>query len=275
MSDRDYYEILGLTPRADGTMVDQAYWHLARKYQALAETNPRAKYMLDELNEAYGVLGNPRLREQYDAFRDDVLIRRGMVQAVPARPEAVAASRRRERRARRLSAASMSTYGAAAAIIALAFAGAWQGVALSFVIPTLGGGLALALLPAVRRRVGEMDLHLPSLSLPEISMPEIQAPRLSVPSIPSLGDVASPAIRELGLGQRDEVIDADTLRASTAATIARWRQTVGLKPLATSQEPDRTLAEIVETERSLEANEDPFSSVMEILRGSQRHQVER
>ena len=55
MSDRDYYEILGLTPTADGTMVDQAYWHLARKYQGLAATNPRAQYLLDELNEAYGV----------------------------------------------------------------------------------------------------------------------------------------------------------------------------------------------------------------------------
>src|SRR3974377_1130861 len=88
MSDRDYYELLGLTPRADGAMVDQAYWHLARKYQMLAVTNPRARTMLDELNEAYGVLGNPRLREQYDAFRDDVLIRKGMIRPVVSRPKA-------------------------------------------------------------------------------------------------------------------------------------------------------------------------------------------
>src|SRR5512141_3039547 len=87
MSDRDYYELLGLTPRADGAMVDQAYWHLARKYQMLAVTNPRARSMLDELNEAYGVLGNPRLREQYDAFRDDVLIRKGMIRPVVSRPK--------------------------------------------------------------------------------------------------------------------------------------------------------------------------------------------
>jgi hypothetical protein len=274
MSDRDYYEILGLTPRADGTMVDQAYWHLARKYQMLAETNPRAAYMLDELNEAYGVLGNPRLREQYDAFRDDVLIRRGMVRAVPARSDAAIPARPRRRSS--LSATSLSTYGAAAAIIALAFAGAWSGVALSFVIPTLGGGLALALMPAVWRRVSEIDIHLPSLALPDISMPDIQAPRLGVPGLPNLGEVAGPAIRELGLGQREESgVDADTLRASTAATIARWRQSIGLKAPAAGANPDTTLAEILQQEKDLEAAADPFASVMEILRGGQRQSVER
>src|SRR6185295_5707319 len=87
MSDRDYYEILGLTPRADGAMVDASYWHLVRKYQALAATNPRAQLLIDELNEAYGVLGNPRLRQQYDAFRDDVLIRSGMIKPVSSKPK--------------------------------------------------------------------------------------------------------------------------------------------------------------------------------------------
>ncbi len=74
MSDRDYYEILGLMPGADGAIVDQSYWHLARKYQAQAETDPRARQQLDDLNEAYGVLGNARLRQQYDDFRADVLV---------------------------------------------------------------------------------------------------------------------------------------------------------------------------------------------------------
>jgi curved DNA-binding protein CbpA len=63
----NYYEVLGLAPLADGVMVDQAYWHLAKTYQAMAEADPRARVMLDELNEAYGVLGTPRLREEYDA----------------------------------------------------------------------------------------------------------------------------------------------------------------------------------------------------------------
>ena len=70
MSNRDYYEILGLMPGADGAMVDQAYWHCARKCQKAAVADPRARQQLDDLNEAYGVLGTPRLRAQYDAFRE-------------------------------------------------------------------------------------------------------------------------------------------------------------------------------------------------------------
>lgn len=66
MESKELYEVLGLQPFADGAMVDQAYWHLAKSFQTLAVTDPRARQSLDELNEAYGVLGTPRLREEYD-----------------------------------------------------------------------------------------------------------------------------------------------------------------------------------------------------------------
>jgi curved DNA-binding protein CbpA len=66
MTEQNYYEILGLAPFADGAMVDQAYWHLAKTYQSLAEADPRARQALDDLNEAYAVLGTPRLRDEYD-----------------------------------------------------------------------------------------------------------------------------------------------------------------------------------------------------------------
>ena len=67
MTDKNYYEILGLGQHADGAAVHRSYWHLARTYQALAPSDPRARQMLDDLNEAYGVLGTPPLREEYDA----------------------------------------------------------------------------------------------------------------------------------------------------------------------------------------------------------------
>ena len=66
MSERDYYDILGLRFDADGTTVNRTYWLLARKYQAQADSDPQAHRMLDDLNEAYGVLGTPVLREAYD-----------------------------------------------------------------------------------------------------------------------------------------------------------------------------------------------------------------
>lgn len=66
MTTRNFYDVLGLAPFADGAMVDQAYWHLAKTYQTQAVADPRARIQLDELNDAYAVLGTPRLREAYD-----------------------------------------------------------------------------------------------------------------------------------------------------------------------------------------------------------------
>jgi hypothetical protein len=274
MSDRDYYEILGLTPTADGAMVDQAYWHLARKYQGLAATNPRAQHMLDELNEAYGVLGTPRLREQYDAFRDDVLIRKGMVKPVKARPHSA------ERRAETEAAArsrdwnlpqvrNARTYGLAAIIAAMAFAGAWAGVNVVFVVATLGVGLVLSLTPTVTSRLQGLQLSMPSMpSMPPVAMPQIQAPKIGMPSLPELQIPQLPAAPS-----RDEGIDADELHASTAATIARWRASIGLQAVpedAVQNAPVSTLVDIVKGEQDLESESEPLNAVLDILRGSHR-----
>jgi len=275
MSDRDYYEILGLTPGADGTMVDQAYWHLARKYQVMATEDFHARYLLDELNEAYGVLGTPRLREQYDAFRDDVLIRRGMIQPVTSRGQQRGGGRAEPRRLRlpRVSFEQVGAYGVAAVIVALAVAGAWYGVELAFVATAVAGGLGFALIPVVRRRAAEVQLRMPSLpALPQMpqmpQMPQVTPPKISLPQL------SDAPLRELGFGgQRDdEGIDADTLRQSTADTIARWRRSVGLRELRAEPAPDTTLVDIVDDERSIEAQEDgdPLESVLEILRRNQR-----
>ncbi len=66
MTNKTYYDVLGIGPNADGTAVQRTYWQLARKYQALAPSDPRARQQLDELNEAYGVLGTPASRDTYD-----------------------------------------------------------------------------------------------------------------------------------------------------------------------------------------------------------------
>jgi len=270
MSDRDYYEILGLTPRADGMMVDGAYWHLARKYQALAATNARAHGLLDELNEAYGVLGNPALRNQYDAFRDDVLVQAGMIQPVRAKPKQRAAAPRATKPAGNgfslptVSIDHWQTYITSACIVMLAFAGIWQGVDFLFVSIMLVAGLAFSLTPLARRRMSGFNLAMPS-----ISMPTMSAPRLSMPQMPEL---TGPAFREMNIGNaKDQPIDADELRVSTAATIARWRRSVGLReaqPSAAAGEPDSTLVDIVSSEREVDDASEPLSAVLDILRGS-------
>lgn len=278
MSDRDYYEILGLTPRADGTMVDQAYWHLVRKYQELAATNSRAQRMIDEVNEAYGVLGNPNLREQYDAFRDDVLIRRGMLQPVASKPKrqksTAAAAAAKPHRAIPMPSVTLpqnwGTYSVSAIIALLAFAAAWQGVNVVLVTVALAAGLGLSLTPTLTRRMSEMTFE-----MPHVAMPTVRAPKLDLPNIP---DLRALGLRDLGAAQKEEAIDTDELTASTRDIIARWRKSVGLRTVQTRDAgtPSGTLMEIVQTEGQIvNGDTDPFAAVMDILRSGARAAPEK
>lgn len=70
---KDYCLTLQVHPEADAGMIEAAYWHLARRYNDRADTDPLAKAHLDELNEAYTVLGTPSKREAYFQVRDAVL----------------------------------------------------------------------------------------------------------------------------------------------------------------------------------------------------------
>jgi hypothetical protein len=235
--------------------------------------------MLDELNEAYGVLGNPNLRQQYDAFRDDVLVRRGMIKPMTSKPESRPGREPRERKPARalpkLRIQDWPTYITAGVIVALAFAGMAQGVNASFVIMALAAGLAFALIPTVRRRVS--DIHITMPSMPAISMPEVQAPKLSMPSLPAMPEIgASQALKELGFGQtKDEAVDADELRRSTAATIARWRSSIGLRAVQreAGDGPDMTLVDIVSGEQNLEQHDEPLEAVLDILRGASKTSI--
>ncbi len=67
---KDYYQILQLHPSADATMVDQAYWRLARLYNAAIPSEFTAIAKLDDLNEAYRVLGSSATRQEYDRAGD-------------------------------------------------------------------------------------------------------------------------------------------------------------------------------------------------------------
>lgn len=79
---KDYCLILQVHPEADAGMIEAAYWHLARRYNDQADTNPLAMAHLDDLNEAYSVLGTPSKREAYVQVRNVVL----GVGALPSAP---------------------------------------------------------------------------------------------------------------------------------------------------------------------------------------------
>ena len=79
---KDYCLILQVHPEADAGMIEAAYWHLARRYNEQADTAPLAKDQLDDLNEAYSVLGTPSKREAYFQVRNAIL----GVGALPSAP---------------------------------------------------------------------------------------------------------------------------------------------------------------------------------------------
>ena len=67
---RDYYEILGVNRSASDADIKKAYRRLAMKYHP--DRNPgkekEATEKFKEINEAYGVLGDPEKRQQYDQY---------------------------------------------------------------------------------------------------------------------------------------------------------------------------------------------------------------
>ncbi len=68
--DKDYYAILGLSRNAPDGEIKRAYRKLAMQYHP--DRNPErqtwANQKFKEINEAYGVLGDPQKRKQYDQF---------------------------------------------------------------------------------------------------------------------------------------------------------------------------------------------------------------
>jgi curved DNA-binding protein len=69
-TNKDYYQILGVPRNATEDQIKKAYRDLAMQYHP--DRNPGkedwANQKFKEINEAFGVLGNPEKRRQYDQF---------------------------------------------------------------------------------------------------------------------------------------------------------------------------------------------------------------
>ncbi|MFT5692544.1 MAG: curved DNA-binding protein [Oceanicoccus sp.] len=69
MEFKDYYEILGVNPDADGKAIKTAYRKLARKYHPDVSDHNEAEEKFKEVNEAFEVLKNSNKRDEYDQIR--------------------------------------------------------------------------------------------------------------------------------------------------------------------------------------------------------------
>jgi molecular chaperone DnaJ len=68
MSDRDYYEVLGVGKGASDDEIKAAFRKLARQYHPDVSKEEHAEEKFKEINEAYGVLSDSDKRARYDRF---------------------------------------------------------------------------------------------------------------------------------------------------------------------------------------------------------------
>ena len=68
MSNRDYYEILGVPRNASNDEIKAAFRKLARQYHPDVNKEDGAEEQFKEINEAYGVLSDSEKRARYDRF---------------------------------------------------------------------------------------------------------------------------------------------------------------------------------------------------------------
>ncbi len=69
-TDKDYYAILGVAPKADDEAIKKAYRKLAKRYHPDANPgNPSAAERFREIGEANAVLSDPAQRARYDRMR--------------------------------------------------------------------------------------------------------------------------------------------------------------------------------------------------------------
>ena len=72
---RDYYNVLGVQKGTSQAQIKEAYRKLVLKYHPDVNKSDEAKAKMQEINEAYAVLGNDEKKKQYDAYGPEMFNR--------------------------------------------------------------------------------------------------------------------------------------------------------------------------------------------------------
>jgi molecular chaperone DnaJ len=64
---KNYYDILGVNKNTSDADLKRSYYQLAKKYHP--DSNPGLEAKFKEINEAYTVLSDPKVKRQYDSAR--------------------------------------------------------------------------------------------------------------------------------------------------------------------------------------------------------------
>ncbi|WP_201983522.1 J domain-containing protein [Hymenobacter rubidus] len=65
---QNYYRVLGVSPTATAPQIEQAYLRQRTRLRRLAAADPAMRNRLAEIEDGYGILGNPRRRVAYDVL---------------------------------------------------------------------------------------------------------------------------------------------------------------------------------------------------------------
>jgi curved DNA-binding protein CbpA len=219
---KDYYQILQLHPKVEAAMVDQAYWHLAQLYRDTATSDSSARAKLQDLNEAYTVLRSPTLRSKYDKVRDSILGKGALPAAPkpkPGPPPLAVMEKQRPRPREDMGRQRPRRFRPNVALLRVL---PWRGTFVTLVVlvaatPALATGVHPMLVVGLLS-VGIVTSTL--LSLPRLaglfSLSALLKPRLHRPT--------NPVIHLPDRRPTHTSLDRDTLRRSTDAMRARWRE---------------------------------------------------
>lgn len=77
MTEKNYYDILGVAKKASEDDIKKAYRKLVRQYHPDVSTDPKADEKMGEINNAYETLKDPEKRKQYDLMLENPFMRGG------------------------------------------------------------------------------------------------------------------------------------------------------------------------------------------------------